>query len=73
MRHFRNAMSGFLRRAHNGEVIILTSRDEQVAEIHPPTIVGAVARRKPGTLKGRIKMSADFDRLPEELIDAFEA
>ena len=66
-------MSGFLRRAHDGEVIILTSRDEQVAELHPPTRLGEVARRTPGTLKGRIKMAADFDLLPDELIEAFEA
>lgn len=28
--------------------------------------------RKPGALKGRIKMAADFDRTPADLIAAFE-
>jgi len=29
-------------------------------------------RRKPGRLKGRIKMAPDFDRTPPDVIDDFE-
>ncbi|MNY79813.1 hypothetical protein D3C86_2206120 [compost metagenome] len=28
--------------------------------------------RKPGRLKGKIRLSADFDKTPEDIIDAFE-
>ncbi|MOA43876.1 hypothetical protein D3C78_1660780 [compost metagenome] len=28
--------------------------------------------RKPGRLKGKIRMSADFDKTPEDIIDGFE-
>lgn len=72
IRNFREHMSGFLRRANSGEVIVLTSHDKQVAELHPPARWLQEARRKPGTLKGRIKIAPDFDHLPEGVIDAFE-
>ena len=65
-------MSGFLRRARDGEVIVLTSHDTQVAEIHPPTEWIEPKRRKPGALKGRITIAPDFDTLPDELLEAFE-
>lgn len=72
VRQFREHMSGFLRRASTGEVIVLTSHDKQVAELHPPYGGPREARRKPGTLKGRIKIGPDFDKLPEDVIEAFE-
>lgn len=65
-------MRGFLQRAHNGEVIVVTARDKQVAEIHPPAEWVQPARRKPGALKGRITIGPDFNSLPEELVEAFE-
>lgn len=72
IRRFRSNMSGFLRRARNGEVIVLTSHEKQVAEIHPPVAWAQPTRRKPGALKGRIVMAPDFDTLPAEIIEAFE-
>lgn len=72
IRHFREHMSGFLRRASGGEVIVLTSHDKQVAELHPPARLPRETRRKPGTLKGRIKIAPDFDILPEGVTEAFE-
>jgi antitoxin (DNA-binding transcriptional repressor) of toxin-antitoxin stability system len=73
IRNFRSDLSGFIRRAASGEVIVLTSHDKQVAELHPPAPWSQPVRRKPGTLKGRIKMAPDFDKLPDDLLDAFES
>jgi antitoxin (DNA-binding transcriptional repressor) of toxin-antitoxin stability system len=72
IRNFRINMGGFIRRARSGEVIVLTSHDKQVAELHPPAPWVETAHRKPGALKGRIKIAPDFDTLPEEIIEAFE-
>jgi prevent-host-death family protein len=72
IRNFRSNLGGFLRRARNGEVIVLTSHDKEVAEIHAAKPGMENARRRPGTLKGRIKIAPDFDTLPDELLDAFE-
>ena len=71
IRDLRSNLSNYLRRAHDGQVIQVTSRDEVVAELHP-AFPAQDARRKPGTLKGKIRMAPDFDTLPEELIEAFE-
>jgi prevent-host-death family protein len=72
IRNFRSNMGGFLRRARSGEVIVLTSHDKEVAEIHPAAPWAAQSRRKPGALKGRIKIASDFDTLPDDMIEAFE-
>lgn len=72
IRNFRSNLGGFLRRARGGEVIVLTSHDKEVAEIHAVTPLAGTIRRKPGTLKGRIRIAPDFDSLPDEMIEAFE-
>lgn len=73
IRDLRSNLSGYVKRAHSGQIIEVTSRDEVVAELHPAVPTLKESRRKPGTLKGRIKIAPDFDQLPAELIDAFEA
>lgn len=73
IRKLRNNLSGYVKRAHDGQVIQVTSRDEVVAELRPAFPMLKESRRKPGTLKGRIKIAPDFDTLPDELVDAFES
>jgi prevent-host-death family protein len=72
IRNFRSNMGRFLRRARSGEVIVLTSHNREVAEIRPATPWSETKRRRPGALKGRIKIAPDFDTLPDEMIEAFE-
>lgn len=72
MRDLRSNLRGYIKRAHDGQIIEVTSRDEVVAELRPPFPTFKESRRKPGTLKGRIKIAADFDELPAEMIDSFE-
>jgi len=71
VRVFRGNMTGVLRQARQGASFLITSHDEVIAEIHPPS-PSARSRRRPGALKGRIRMAADFDTLPPNLLAAIE-
>ena len=54
-----------------GAEIIIAKAGKPVAKLVPIERGGRV--RKPGFLKGKIRIAADFDApLPSELIDAFE-
>ena len=53
-----------------GAEIVIAKAGKPVAKLVP---IGRSRVRKPGFLKGRIKIAADFDApLPSELLDAFE-
>lgn len=71
VRELRANLSALLRRARLGTTVIVMSRDEAVAEIHPPA-GKARPQRRLGTLKGRIRMAPDFDALPPDMLDAIE-
>lgn len=64
-------LSALIDRAVAGEEIVITRHGRPVAKL-----VGADALREPrklGLLKGRVRISPDFDRpLPADLLDAFE-
>lgn len=71
VREFRGNMTGFLRQARHGASFLVTSHDEVLAEIHPPS-QPARPRRQPGALRGRIRMAPDFDTLPPDVLAAME-
>jgi antitoxin (DNA-binding transcriptional repressor) of toxin-antitoxin stability system len=73
IRDLRSNLSGYLKRAREGQVIEVTSRKEVVAELRPPMPFVKEAGRKPGALKGKIRIAPDFNGLPQELLDAFES
>jgi prevent-host-death family protein len=53
-----------------GAEIVIAKAGKPVAKLVP---IGRSGVRKPGFLKGRIKIAADFDApLPAELLEAFE-
>ena len=53
-----------------GAEIVIAKAGKPVAKLVP---IGRSRVRKPGFLKGRIRIAADFDApLPSELLDAFE-
>ena len=53
-----------------GAEIVIAKAGKPVAKLVP---IGPARARKPGFLKGRIKIAADFDApLPAELLDTFE-
>jgi len=72
VRELRANLSGLLRKARNGESFVVMSRDEIVAEIHPPA-PEPPKRRTLGALKGQIWMADDFDETPQDIIDSIEA
>ncbi len=71
VREFRGNFSGFMRQVRHGFSFIVTSRDEVVAIIQPPQ-PPLPPRRKPGTLRGKIRMTPDFDTLPPDVLAAME-
>jgi prevent-host-death family protein len=61
-------LSKLLDRVAQGEEVIIAKSGRPVAKL----VRVAVEPRKPGRLKGRIRVSADFDEpLPEEILAAF--
>ena len=71
VRELRANLSGLLRQARHGTSILVMSRNEVIAEIHPPSDV-VPPRRISGILKGKIRMSQDFDTLPNDVLFAME-
>ena len=64
-------LSRLLDRAANGEEVVITRNGRPVARL-----VAAAPARKPrklGLLKGRIRVSKDFDApLPDDVLETFE-
>ena len=62
--------SRLLDKVREGKELVIAKAGKPVAKLVP--IRAGKPTRKPGFLKGKIKISADFDKpLPDELLDAF--
>ena len=72
VRDFRGNLTDFLRQTRLGASFLITSHGEVVAEIHPPSVLNR-SRRQPGALRGRIRIAADFDTLPEDILATMES
>jgi antitoxin (DNA-binding transcriptional repressor) of toxin-antitoxin stability system len=59
-----------LKQVEDGERFILTSHHKVVAEIGPPS--SDVMTRKPGAVRGKIKVADDFDSLPADVLTSME-
>lgn len=71
VREFRANMAEVLRQARRGSSFVIASRGEVLAELHPPS-PSARAHRRPGALRGRIRLADDFDALPPDVLAAME-
>lgn len=71
VREFRGNLTGFLRQARHGASFLITSHDQVLAEIGPPPNVEPPSRR-PGALRGKIRMAPDFDTFPPDTLEAME-
>jgi prevent-host-death family protein len=72
VRDLRGRLSDHLRRVQQGESIVITSHDEPVARLVP--IKPAQGEPRPfGFMKGQIRIAADFDETPPEVLAAMEA
>jgi len=65
-------LSRLLDEVEKGEEIIIAKANRPVARLIPYR--EAKPRRRPGLLKGKVRVADDFDApLPEEIVRAFEA
>jgi antitoxin (DNA-binding transcriptional repressor) of toxin-antitoxin stability system len=71
VRELRANLSGLLRQARQGTSVLVMSHNEVIAEIRPPSGVER-PHRSPGMLKGKIRMTEDFDVLPDDVLTAME-
>ncbi len=71
VREFRGNFTGFLRQAQHGQSFLVTSHDQVVAELRPPPKAERPLRQ-PGALRNKIRMAADFDTLPPDVLAAIE-
>ncbi|KXF74989.1 antitoxin of toxin-antitoxin stability system [Paramesorhizobium deserti] len=70
VREFRGNLTSFLKQVEDGQRFVLTSHHKVVAEIGPPSKDTVV--RKPGALRGKIKVAEDFDSLPADVLTSME-
>jgi antitoxin (DNA-binding transcriptional repressor) of toxin-antitoxin stability system len=71
VREFRGNLTGLLRQARLGASFLITSHDQVLAELRPPSKADR-PRRRAGALRGRITMAPDFDSLPADVLAAME-
>jgi prevent-host-death family protein len=62
-------LSALLVLAENGEEVVISRAGKPIAKIVP--IKGGASKRKPGILKGKIKIADDFDAPDPEFEAAF--
>lgn len=67
----KTQLSRLIDRVNEGEDVVITRHGRPVARLVPGP--AERPRRKLGTLKGKVRMSEDFDApLPDDLLDLFE-
>ena len=71
VREFRGNLTGYLRQARQGMSFLVTAHGQVLAELRPPPDAER-PRRRPGALRGKIRMAPDFDTLPPDLLAAME-
>jgi prevent-host-death family protein len=67
----KTTLSQLIERAHAGEDVVIARGSVPVARLVP--IIGDAPKRKPGTLRGRVKVPKSFfEPLPPEELDAWD-
>jgi prevent-host-death family protein len=62
-------LSALIAMVERGDEVILAKSGKPVAKIVP--YGGVAQRRRPGSMEGEIWMAPDFDRLPDDMAEAF--
>jgi prevent-host-death family protein len=73
MHEAKTHLSRLVERVEAGEEIVIGRSGKPVAKLVPYTEGVPAGPRRPGAWKGRIRMAEDFDELPADLLEAFEA
>jgi len=63
-------LSALLRKVLAGQEVIIGKAGEPLAKL--VKYEQRSVRRKPGALRGRIKIAPDFDQLPDDIAEAFD-
>lgn len=71
MHEAKSQLSKLGEMAWNGEKIVIAKAGKPYLDLVPHK--NEREERKPGRLKGQIKMAPDFDATPQDVIDSFEA
>lgn len=67
----KTTLSQLIERAHAGEEVVIARGDVPVARLLP--IIGDTPKRRPGTLRGVVKVpKAFFEPLPVDELNAWE-
>lgn len=70
MHEAKTQLSRLVEEVNRGEEVVIARGNKRIAKLVPYTAVNPT--RKPGFLRGKIKIAADFDApLPEEMMDSF--
>jgi prevent-host-death family protein len=70
MHEAKSTLSRLVERALAGEEIVIARSGEPLVKLVP--VVRRKAPRQPGKWRGKLWISEDFDRLPDETLAAFE-
>jgi prevent-host-death family protein len=73
MHEAKTHLSRLVERVEAGEEIVIGRSGKPVAKLVPYVEEVPPRPRRPGAWKGRIRMADDFDELPADLLEAFEA
>ena len=63
IREFRGNLNAVLKDVQAGQAFVLTSHNKAVAEVRPAQQVAF--ERRPGALRGRVKLAEDFVTWPD--------
>ncbi|WP_224789705.1 type II toxin-antitoxin system prevent-host-death family antitoxin, partial [Pseudomonas fluorescens] len=70
MREAKSQLTQLAERVLNGDKVVITKAGKPYVDLLPH--VDSVRLRKPGRLKGKIRMPADFDKTSEDIVEGFE-
>jgi antitoxin (DNA-binding transcriptional repressor) of toxin-antitoxin stability system len=66
----KTQLSKLVHLAEGGEEIVLTRGRRPVARLVAIPVEPAEVKRRPGRMRGRVRMSRDFDEWPEDIARA---
>jgi prevent-host-death family protein len=70
MHEAKTRLSNLVDQALAGKDVVIAKAGTPLVRLVP--VGRAAAARKPGRFKGRVRLSADFDQTPAEVIRSFE-
>jgi antitoxin (DNA-binding transcriptional repressor) of toxin-antitoxin stability system len=70
MHEAKSQLSQLAERVWQGDKVVIAKAGKPYLDLLPHVDTPRV--RKPGRLKGKIRISADFDKTPADIIDGFE-